>query len=224
MSGSPAGASAATNPHLATEWEAWGTRQQDARLGLLAVHGRGQAPDFMRALCDRIGADGSLDDLAVLAPRAAESSWYPNPFMQPIAANQPRLDQALAAVDEGVARFVAAGIQPHRIVLLGFSQGACLLSQFALTRPRRYAALVLLTGGYIGEDSAPTEFAGDLAATPAMLRCASDDGWVPAARVEQTAVELGRLGAEVDVEIEEGSEHVVTDASVEAVRHLLRQV
>ncbi|QWT25328.1 phospholipase [Subtercola sp. PAMC28395] len=178
----------------------------------------------MRTLCERIGADGTLDDVAALAPRAAESSWYPKPFMQPVVSNQPRLDQALAAIDAGLARFDAAGIEPARVVLLGFSQGACLLSQFALTRPRRYAALLLMAGGYIGGDSAPAAFEGDLAATPALLRCASDDAWVPAARVEQTAAELRRLGAVVDVEIEPGSEHIVTDASIGAVRRLLRQL
>jgi phospholipase/carboxylesterase len=216
------GGAALANPHLTTEWEAWGSRPEDARLGLLAVHGRNQTPDYMHALCERIGADGTLDDVAVLAPRAAESSWYPNPFMQPVVSNRPLLDQALAAMEEGVVRFEAAGIPPARVVLLGFSQGACLLSQYVLSRPRRYAALVLLTGGYIGEDGAPTEFTGDLIGTPALLRCASDDGWVPAARVEQTAAELTRLGAAVDVEIEQGSEHVVTDDSVEAARRLFR--
>ena len=122
--------------------------------------------------------------------------------------------------------------------------GACLLSHCALLNPRRFGALVLLTGGLIGADTDrtgsnsvgidrignyqpggdQTRFSGDFAGTPALLRCASDDGLVPASRARETTAELSRLVADVDITIEHGSDHVVTDASIEAARELLARL
>lgn len=207
----------AANPHLQTATQTWGASLNDARLVVLAVHGRGQTPEYIHTITDRLG----LGDLAVVAPTADGESWYPNPFMQPLESNQPRLGQALEAVDEAIAGLVRAGIPFDRIVLLGFSQGACLLSHYALTHPRRYGALVLFTGGYIGPADTDPGFAGDFAGMPTVLRSASGDSWVPPERVVETAAELRRLGAEVDAAIEEGSEHVVTDESIAVARNLL---
>jgi len=38
----------------------------------------------------------------------------------------------------------------HKILLLGFSQGACLSSEFTIRHPRRYGGVLVLSGGLIG--------------------------------------------------------------------------
>src|SRR5208283_1420320 len=87
---------------------------------------------------------------AYLAPEASGHSWYPNSFLAPIAKNQPWLNSALNLMEEVVGRAVEAGIPRERIALLGFSQGACLATEFVARNATRYGALVAFTGGLIG--------------------------------------------------------------------------
>jgi phospholipase/carboxylesterase len=201
--------------------ERWGDEPQRAALAVLAVHGRDQEPGYMRAVADRVG----LPALAWYAPAAPGRTWYPGRFTEPFAANEPFLSaslRALGVVLEGVGR---DGFGADRVVLLGFSQGACLLSEYLVRHPGRYAAAALLTGGFAGPPGAPREVAGDsvapLAGTPVLLASSSRDGWVPVERVRETAALLGGAGAEVTLRVDEDPEHHVNDETVAAVRDLL---
>ncbi|MDX3189809.1 hypothetical protein PV458_15505 [Streptomyces sp. MN03-5084-2B] len=204
------------NPHLGQRVLAWGPAE--APVVVLAVHGRGQEPEFVRELTARFGPLPAR----FLAPAAAAGSWYPLPFLQPIAGNQPHLDEALAAVEARIDALVDGGTALADLVLLGFSQGACLLAHLLLTRPRRVGAAVLLTGGFIGPDPIEPLTGGALDGVPVLLRSIEEDPWVPAHRV----VETGRLfevaGARLDLEIEPGDEHIVTDAACQAAASLIR--
>ena len=64
-----------------------------ARAAVLLIHGRDQSPAFMLQLVERL----SIDDVAYWAPAAADSTWYPQRYHLPVADNEPRLSQALAA-------------------------------------------------------------------------------------------------------------------------------
>ena len=89
---------------------------------------------------------------------------------------------------EPCRRSDAAGIPDERIVLLGFSQGACLALESAVRRPHRYGGVVGLSGGLIGaDDRALGRRRADIAGTPVILGCAELDGHIPLARVEATA-------------------------------------
>ncbi|MEU5265209.1 phospholipase [Amycolatopsis sp. NPDC021455] len=198
------------NPHLGQPVLTWGPAE--ASVVVLAVHGRGQEPGFMRELTGRLGPLPAR----FVAPAAAGGTWYPLPFREPIAGNQPHLDNALAAIEARIETLLDAGTAAGDLVLLGFSQGACLLAHLLLTRPRRVGAAVLLTGGFIGPDPISPLAGGELDGVPVLLRSIEDDPWVPAHRV----VETGRLfevaGARVDLAIAPGNEHVVTDEACAA--------
>jgi phospholipase/carboxylesterase len=197
--------------------ERWGDGPDRAALAVLAVHGRDQDPGFMRAVADRVGLPG----FAWYAPAAPGRTWYPARFTDPFAANEPFLSaslRALGAVLGGVGR---DGFGADRVVLLGFSQGACLLSEHLVRHPGRYAAAALLTGGFAGPPGATREVAGDLAGTPVLLASSSLDGWVPVERVRETAALLGGAGAEVTLCVDDDPEHHVNDDTVTAVRDLL---
>ena len=84
-----------------------------------------------------------------------------------------------------------------RLVLGGFSQGACLAAEYALRNPRRYGGLLLFTGGYIGPPGWFPSRSGSFAGTPCFLGTADPDDWVPVWRVHETASVLGALGASV---------------------------
>ena len=57
--------------------------------------------------------------------------WYPFSFMEEVAKNEPGISSGLQVLDQLVIDVVARGVRKEHIVLLGFSQGACLAAQFA---------------------------------------------------------------------------------------------
>ena len=85
-----------------------------------------------------------------LAPAAANSTWYPYSFMSDIAKNEPYLSSALSVLKSLVSRVEAAGITRDHIVMLGFSQGACLTTEFAIRNASRFGGFVAFSGGAIG--------------------------------------------------------------------------
>lgn len=215
-SAAPARSPASENPHLATGAEGWG--KEEAPIAVLAVHGRTQSPADMRALSGRLDVDG----LRWLAPAAAGQTWYPYGFMEERPDDDPWLAWALEAVDLHLGHLADAGYPPEKVVLLGFSQGACLLAHWALLHPARYAGLAILTGGYIGAEHEDVPFAGHFGATPALLAGCEADPWVPRARMARTEEWLRALGCELTSLIEPGAVHEVSDNAAELTGQLLR--
>src|SRR6185436_7076805 len=96
-----------------------------------------------------------------------------------------------------LAEIAAAGIPPERTILLGFSQGACLTTEFAARNAARFGGIVGLSGGLIGPDDTPRDYPGSLAGTPVFLGCSDVDFHIPKERVNFTAEVLQRLGGKV---------------------------
>lgn len=156
----PDGASAPADPqrdpHRAPRLLRGGRPLAEADTVLLLLHGRGGTPEGMLPLAEALGAaELGRGGAAVLAPAARGNSWYPHSFMAPLAHNQPALDSALAMLEALLEDVEAAGVASERVVLVGFSQGACLASEFVARRPRRYGALLAFSGGLIGPPGAP---------------------------------------------------------------------
>ena len=183
------------------------------------VHGRGRDTNDILVIANRL----ALLDVAYLAPAAFENSWYPNRFLDPIASNQPRLDQALKRLDTLVSEQVQRGIGPERIVLLGFSQGGCLVSEYAVRNPRRYGGIIVFTGSLIGPPGTQWTYPGAFHGTPAFLGTSDIDEWVPVARVQETAQVMRNLGAEVELMVYPGLEHLVNDDEIALARKLIRR-
>lgn len=198
----------------------WGAAADQAELAVLAVHGRGQDPGFMRDTARRFGPA----PVRFVAPEAEGNTWYPLSFLEPAERNQPALDRSLRTLETCLGRLAERGFDAGRVVLWGFSQGACLLSQLVLTRPRRVAGLVIFTGGYVGTEAPPVPGDAVLHGVPAVLRSIEHDPWVPRHRVEDTAALLRRAGAEVDLRIDPGTEHVITDEACAAATRLFTTV
>ena len=188
-----------------------------ARLAAIMVHGRGAGADDMLGLAAQL----RMDDVAFLAPQAAEYAWYPNRFMAPIASNEPWLTSALKRIERLIAAADAEGVGAERVVLIGFSQGACLASEFAARHARRYAAVIALSGGVIGPPGTPRDYAGAFDGTPAFFGCSDIDPHIPVERVRESADIFRRMGAAVDERIYPRMGHTVNTDELDAVRALL---
>lgn len=195
----------------------WGEPVERTDLAVLTVHGRGQDPEFMRAVSQRFGAA----PVRFYAPHASQHSWYPQPFLAPIDGNQPTLDRSLGTLDSCLHTIAARGFPAERVALWGFSQGACLLAHYLCTKPRHYAGVLLFTGGYLGPETLPPPPGEPLRGMSTVLRSIHDDPWVPPHRIVETALLLSNMGALVNLRIEAGTEHSITDEACHAATELL---
>ena len=207
----------AADPHAGQPLLTAGAPLERAPAAVVMIHGRGASADDILALAEEL----DRPDLAYLAPQAAGNTWYPFRFLEPIARNEPYLSSALGVVGAVVARAGTAGIPPERVVLLGFSQGACLALEYAARHARRYGGVVGLSGGLIGPDGTPRDYPGSLAGTPVFLGCSDVDPHIPVERVHESAAVLRRLGGAVDARIYPGLGHTVNRDELAAVRELL---
>jgi predicted esterase len=189
-----------------------------ARAVMVMVHGRGASAESILTLADEFDQPG----FAYLAPQAAGGTWYPNRFLAAAASNEPWLSSALAAVDQVVAKVVAAGIPHERIIILGFSQGACLALEYAARHARRYGGVVGLSGGLIGADGEPRHDSGHLAGTPIFLGCSEVDFHIPQQRVQHAADMLKALGGEVTMRLYPNMDHTVNQDEIEFVQEMMR--
>ena len=191
-----------------------------APAAVIMVHGRGAAPANILDLVPRL----ARPNLTYLAPAAANGTWYPHSFMTDIAGNEPGLSSGLAVLASLVERIQAAGVPRSRIVLLGFSQGACLAAEFAIRHASRFGGVVVLSGGAIGPPGTRWDFPGRFDGTPVFLGCSDVDSHVPELRVNETAELFARMGADVTTRIYPGMGHMVNDDEIVCAGRLLDSV
>jgi predicted esterase len=217
MSGAKRQLSAAVDPHAHQPILRTGPEPEQADGVLMLIHGRGATAQSILSLYAELG----VKNLSALAPQAAGDSWYPHSFLAPLQANQPYLDSALRRLDTLVAELLAGGIPGQRIALLGFSQGACLTLEFVARHPRRYGAVIGLTGGLIGPPGTARNYEGSLEGTPVFLGSGDPDPHVPFDRVQETAAVLKSMGATVELRRYPGMPHTIIADELEACRMLL---
>ncbi len=209
-----------TSLHQGQPVMAMGKPLDEARFAMIAIHGRGASPQDILMLANELNHPG----FAYLAPQASGSQWYPQSFMASMAANEPFMSSALQAVDDLVKHVNEAGIPNKRIMLMGFSQGACLASEYVARHAQRYAGLAVFSGGVIGPEGTPRDYDGSLDGTPVFIGCSDVDMHIPLARVKETTEVLKRLGGEVDERIYPGMPHTVNDDELNAVKSMVTTI
>ena len=191
---------------------------ESAAAVLILLHGRGATARGILELAREL----HQPEFAYLAPQAAANSWYPYSFLAPLASNEPWLSSALEAVEREVGQAEEAGVPAERIVLGGFSQGACLASEFVARHARRYGGLLVFSGGLIGPPGTPRNYAGSLDGTRVFLGCSDTDPHIPKARVDETAATLERMGGQVVKRLYPGMGHTVNSDELKQARAILR--
>ena len=205
------------DPHAGQPVMRRGPAPAQARLAVILVHGRGDSAAGILGLSDEFDAA----DITWIAPQAAGNTWYPYSFMSPMEKNEPGITSGLGVIAGLVDTLGADGLSPERVVLMGFSQGACLAQEFAARHARRYHAVVGLSGGLIGPPGTPRDYAGSFDGMPVFLGCSDIDPHIPLERVNESAAVFRRMGAAVDERIYPRLGHTVNYDEIEAVRALL---
>jgi predicted esterase len=207
-------------PHSRQPTSRAGAARGQATAAVVLVHGRGGDAEDMLGLAARLHLPG----VVYLAPQAAGHTWYPNSFLAPLESNEPWLSSAMARIRRTVEDAGEEGIPPERVMLLGFSQGACLTLEVAARNARRYGAVVALTGGLLGPRGTPRDYPGSFDGTPVFLGSSDPDPHVPWWRVEETAAVLRGMGAEVTVRRYPGMPHTVNEDELAAAHALLTRL
>ena len=199
-----------TPPHAGQPIVESGVPLGRAKTAVIMVHGRGAAPANILDLVPRL----DRPNVTYLAPAAANRTWYPHSFMTPIAGNEPGLSSGLAVLASLIDKIETAGLSRSQIVLVGFSQGACLSAEFAIRHASRFGGLVVLSGGAIGPPGTSWDYPGRFDGTPVFLGCSDVDSHVPEVRVKETAELFTRMGADVTMRIYPGMGHTVNDDEI----------
>lgn len=194
-----------------------GPPSADAAGAAILIHGRGRSAEEMRDIALRL----RRPDMRFILPRAPGGSWYPQSFLRPIAQNEPQLSRSLGHFAALIDELLAQGVPSNRIVLSGFSQGACLAAQLLMRRPARYGAALIFTGGLIGEPGTHWPPAPALAGTPVLLTSSDTDGWIPVRRVAETAQALSAGGAIVTTAMYRDRAHMISEDEIDRARAML---
>jgi predicted esterase len=206
-------------PHLTQPVYSTGAKLDEASAAIILLHGRGATADDILSLASYLDVPG----LAYLAPQAEGYTWYPNRFILPIQQNEPYLSGALSKVDAVLTEVEAHRIPVERIFIGGFSQGACLASEYVIRNPRRYGGLIVLSGGYIGPMDTPRQPTGDLQGMPVFLGCSDIDPHIPLQRVKETTSLLAAMGANVKEKIYPRMGHTIIEEEIKLVSHLISE-
>ncbi len=214
-----------TDPHAGGSVLRAGVPLPQASFAALLLHGRGgSAEDILQ-----LAGEFELPDFAFVAPEARDHIWYPRPFLSPREANEPYLSSALAKVASVIAWLEQTGIPRRHIVVGGFSQGACLATEFVASHPARYGGLIAFTGGLIGPPGAVRDdllrsAEAPLAGTPALLCSGDPDPYIPWSRVEESAEILSALGARVTTKRYPGRPHTVSREELQLAQSFLAAI
>ena len=207
-------------PHAGQPILRAGAAPDAARAAMIMIHGRNAGPANILDLVPVL----DRPEFLYVAPAAAGGTWYPLSFMAPRAKNEPGISSGLSVI-ESLVNDLMTSFAPHQIMLLGFSQGACLTSEFSIRHPRRYGGVMVLSGGLIGPPGTSWDsVTASLDATPVFLGCSDVDSHIPAERVLESEAVFRRLGAAVTRKLYPGMGHTVVGDEIEEIQRVMDAV
>lgn len=181
----------------------------------VVVHGRGQSPAMMQ---EHIVARLKQSNICFLLPAAPRGSWYDARAIEPLTdITRQQMEQSLGIVSEAMEQAQTSG---KPVMLIGFSQGACLSMEYAFAKGSWTGAMACLTGCRVGEvrDPRPRE---SLNGMPVFLTGSDADPWVPITGFAVAAGDLGAAGARLRCDIFPGRPHEVSDAEIKVLDDML---
>jgi predicted esterase len=208
----------ANDPHQGQPILHAGVSLEQARGVMIMLHGRGATAEDILTLSNEF----NQPNFAYLAPQAKDYQWYPYRFIEPVTRNEPYLSSALKLVGEILEQIATSGIPKKKVLLLGFSQGACLALEYAARNPQRYGGVAGLSGGLIGD--VIREYSGSMDATPMFLGCSENDFHIPKERVIESAAVFRGLGANVTDRLYPNMGHTVNEDELAAISRMITAI
>lgn len=205
-------------PHQNQPVAATGADLKKATKAMIMIHGRGASAQSILGLSKEFK---NTHNFVFLAPQASGQTWYPYSFLAPTENNQPGINSGLQAISDIIEKLNEQGITNQNIFLLGFSQGACLASEFVARNPSKYAGLIALSGGLIGETINLESFSGNLDKTPVFMGCSDIDAHIPKERVNESAEVFEQLDAKVVKKLYPGMGHLVNEDEIQHIQQLI---
>ncbi|MDZ7808615.1 MAG: dienelactone hydrolase family protein [Gracilimonas sp.] len=207
-------------PHQSTPVLKGGAESSEAEAAMILIHGRGATAKSILTLTDELEINKKL---TIRAPQASQNTWYPYSFMAPSKNNEPNLSSALQKIFDIVQGLKEEGFIEENIYLTGFSQGACLISEFVARHPEKYGGLIALSGGLIGTGDSvnPKDYEGDLKGTPVFLGCSDVDPHIPKKRVNESEELLNKLNADVTKKLYPGMGHTVNQNEIDHMNRII---
>jgi phospholipase/carboxylesterase len=182
-----------------------GAKPEDAKVICVFVHGRGQSPEMMQEhVISRLSETG----VAYILPRAVNGSWYAARAVDALTeTTNTQLSSALVRI-HGLMNTHA-----KPMMLGGFSQGACVVIEYAMKYGPWNGALVSLTGCRVGvqKDDRPIV---NLDGLPTYLTGADADPWIPAQAYGEAAQALSLARARLRSDVFPGRAHEVSDTEI----------
>ena len=194
-----------------------GVPLEKAKKALIMLHGRGATAESILSLGEHL----KVDDYALIAPQATSNTWYPYSFMAPEQENEPWLSSAINIVNQTVDKVLQSGIKSEDIYFLGFSQGACLATEYTARNAQRYGGVVAFTGGLIGKEINMSNYSGDFEQTPIFFGTGNPDFHVPVERVYTSANIARKMNADVTEKVYENRGHTISEDEINIVNSLV---
>lgn len=204
-------------PHQTMKATEYGAPLSRAKAAMIMIHGRGATAESMFSLADEF----AQPDFYYVALQAQHHTWYPYSFLQPKENNQPGLSSGLQRIHDLMEEIKSAGIPAEKIILLGFSQGGCLATEYAARHPQKLGGVVGLSGGLIGPEIDSLLYTGSMEQTPVFLGCSNIDPHIPKERVDETETVFEKLNGNVAKSIYPGMPHTVNEDEIKTVRGMM---
>jgi phospholipase/carboxylesterase len=191
-----------------------GVLLENASHALIALHGRGASAESIIPLARELAGSSYY----IAAPASPNDTWSPYSFMEKEALNEPYVTHAVRQV-KNILDQVTAVVPLKNIVIMGFSQGACLALEVAARYPARYKGVAAFTGGLIGSVLDKSKYHGEFKGTPIFIGNSDQDPHVPLERSEDSKNLLTELGAKVTLKVYPGMAHSVNQDEIDWVKN-----
>ncbi len=198
-----------------------GAAVENAKAAMILIHGRGADAESILTLSEVFAEE----DFLYAAPQANNNTWYPFSFLAPVDDNEPGITSGLSKINSTLKTLNEKGISSERIILLGFSQGACLVLEYCSRFPQKFGGVVGLSGGLIGPDGIIRIKPGaSLNGSSIFLGCSDIDPHIPIERVHFTEKYLEEMGGNVTKKIYPGLGHTINDDEIKIIKVFMNDI